>query len=210
MTVSAVDDDSEGVQDDAEDDDMMAALQDVAGGISIRYNRTTQSSVDPTDFVDTAEQESSNGSLHKRKRGINHGLTSQRIMDVSKKKLVVQAREGDMHTFGETSSPFANEIGIIMRNVVSQRLTGWSQATPHDRELAYNRLLKEMVELQQSQAELEDEAPIMDEAEICAQDLGKSAGTISGIGPAPRKSHNNVVTAPPKLMQQLKILTKRD
>ncbi|XP_022894137.1 uncharacterized protein LOC111408629 [Olea europaea var. sylvestris] len=33
MTVSAVDDDSEGVQDDGEDDDMMAALQDAAGGM---------------------------------------------------------------------------------------------------------------------------------------------------------------------------------
>ncbi|CAA2956392.1 Hypothetical predicted protein [Olea europaea subsp. europaea] len=99
-------------------------------------NRTTQSSVDSTDFVDTAEQESSNGSLHKRKRGISPGLASQRIMDASKIKLVVQAREGHMCTFGETSSPFANESGIIMRNVVSQCLTGWSQATPHDRELA--------------------------------------------------------------------------
>jgi hypothetical protein len=81
------------------------------------------------------------GSLHKKKRGISRGLASQRIMDASKKKLVVQAREGDMRTFGETSLLFANEIGIIMRNVVSQRLTGWSVASPHDRELAYNRLL---------------------------------------------------------------------
>ncbi|CAA3015412.1 Hypothetical predicted protein [Olea europaea subsp. europaea] len=121
-------------------------------------------------------------------------------MDARKKKLVVQARERDMRTFGETSSPFANEIGIIMRNVVSRCLTGWSQTTPHDRELAYNRLL----------VKLEDEASIMDEAEICAQVLGKSAGTISRIGPAPRKSYSNAVTAPPKLMQQLKILTKRD
>ncbi|CAA2992044.1 Hypothetical predicted protein [Olea europaea subsp. europaea] len=67
-----------------------------------------------------------------------------------------------------------------------------------------------MVELQQSQAELEDEAPIMDEVEICARVLGKSAGTISGIGPTPRKSYSNIVTAPPKLMQQLEILTKQD
>lgn len=58
-----------------------------------------------------------------------------------------------------------------------------------------------MVKLQQSQEELEDEAAVMDEAEICAQILGKSAGTISGIGPAPCKSYRNVVTAPPKLMQ---------
>ncbi|CAA3012068.1 Hypothetical predicted protein [Olea europaea subsp. europaea] len=67
-----------------------------------------------------------------------------------------------------------------------------------------------MVELQQSQAELEDEASIMDEAEICAQVLVKSDGTISGIGPTPRKSYSNAVTALPKLMQQLEILTKRD
>ncbi|XP_022889368.1 uncharacterized protein LOC111404868 [Olea europaea var. sylvestris] len=67
-----------------------------------------------------------------------------------------------------------------------------------------------MVELQQSQVELEDEASIMDEAEIWAQALGKSARIISGIGPAPRKSYSNAVTAPPKLMQQLKILTKQD
>ncbi|CAA3027861.1 Hypothetical predicted protein [Olea europaea subsp. europaea] len=67
-----------------------------------------------------------------------------------------------------------------------------------------------MVELQQSQAELEDEASIMDEAEIWAQVLGKSVGTISRIGPAPRKSYSNAVTTLPKLMQQLEILTKRD
>ncbi|CAA3019476.1 Hypothetical predicted protein [Olea europaea subsp. europaea] len=131
-------------------------------------------------------------------------------MDASKKKLVVQAKEGDIRIFGETSSPFANEIGIIIRNVVSQHLTTWSQATPHGRELAYNCLLKEMVELQQSQVELEDEASIMDEAEICARVLGKSTGTISRIRPTLRKSYSNAVTAPPKLMQQLEILTKQD
>ena len=62
-------------------------------------------------------------------------------MDASKKKLVVQAREGELRTFGSTSSPFANEIGIIMRNVVSQRLTGWSEADERERDVAYKRLL---------------------------------------------------------------------
>ena len=62
-------------------------------------------------------------------------------MDANKKKLVVQAREGELRTFGSTASPFANEIGVIMQNIVSQRLTGWSEAKEHDRVLVYNCLL---------------------------------------------------------------------
>ncbi|CAA3003709.1 Hypothetical predicted protein [Olea europaea subsp. europaea] len=42
---------------------------------------------------------------------------------------------------------------------------GWDNQLPESQ-------YKEMVELQQSQLELEDEASIMDEAEICAQALG--------------------------------------
>lgn len=76
----------------------------------------------------------------KRMRGLSRRLASQKIMDRCKQKLIVQAKEGDMRTFGVNSSLFANEIGIIMQNVVSQRLTGWSAATPHDKELAHRRL----------------------------------------------------------------------
>lgn len=66
-------------------------------------------------------------------------------MDTNKQTLIVQASEGDMRTFGATFSPFANEIGIIEGNVVSQRLTGWSTATPHDKELTYMRLQQTFV-----------------------------------------------------------------
>ena len=59
-------------------------------------------------------------------------------MQIKKK---IGCRERELRTFGSTSSPFANEIGIIMRNVVSQRLTGWSQADERERDATYKGLL---------------------------------------------------------------------
>ena len=59
-------------------------------------------------------------------------------MQIKKK---IGCRERELRTFGSTSSPFANEIGIIMRNVVSQCLTGWSEADERERDAAYKRLL---------------------------------------------------------------------
>lgn len=132
-----------------------------------RTHTSTQSSVDPTAVEDTPDETILTGmyviivmtfllifAMHqhkhgrkypsgptKKRRGISRGVASQKIMDATKQKLVVQAREGELRTFGATSSPFANEIGIIMRNVVSQRLIGWGDAKEHDRALAYNRLL---------------------------------------------------------------------
>ena len=67
-----------------------------------------------------------------------------------------------------------------------------------------------MVEMQQSQTQLEDGASVMDEVSICSKVLGTTAGTISGIGPAPRKSYNNTYTAPSsRFMQELETLTQR-
>ncbi|CAA2989731.1 Hypothetical predicted protein [Olea europaea subsp. europaea] len=49
----------------------------------------------------------------------------------------------------------------------------------------------------------------MDEIAICVHFFDKSAGTISGIGPAPRKSYINTCTTP-GLMEKLEILAQRD
>lgn len=67
-----------------------------------------------------------------------------------------------------------------------------------------------MVELQQSQLQLEDHASIMDETAIRAQVIGRSAGTISGIGPAPHKSYINTRKAPSKVIELLELLTQKD
>lgn len=67
-----------------------------------------------------------------------------------------------------------------------------------------------MVELQQSQAQLEDGASIMDEASICSKVLGTSAGTMSGIGPASRKSYSSTTTASSsRVMLELETLAQR-
>ena len=42
-----------------------------------------------------------------------------------------------------------------------------------------------MVEMQQSQTQLEDGASVMDEVSICSTVFGMTVGSISGIGPAP-------------------------
>lgn len=59
-----------------------------------------------------------------------------------------------------------------------------------------------MVKLQQSQEQLEDEAT------ICTQVIGRSAGTTCGIGLAPRKSCNTTYTSLPRFIQELEALTK--
>ncbi|KAF3452122.1 hypothetical protein FNV43_RR08219 [Rhamnella rubrinervis] len=58
---------------------------------------------------------------------------------------------------------------------------------------------------------LEDDVSIMDEASICAKVLGKTAGTIFGIGPAPRKSYSRAYTASSssRFVQELETLTQR-
>ncbi|KAF3443067.1 hypothetical protein FNV43_RR16988 [Rhamnella rubrinervis] len=67
-----------------------------------------------------------------------------------------------------------------------------------------------MMELQQAQPRLEDGASSMDEASICYEVLGRTIGTISGIGPAPRKSYRNTYMAPSsRFMQELETLTQR-
>ena len=67
-----------------------------------------------------------------------------------------------------------------------------------------------MVEMQQSQTQLEDGESVMDEASICSKVLGMIAGSISEIGPAPRKSYTSTHTAPSsRFMQELETLTQR-
>ncbi|KAF3448980.1 hypothetical protein FNV43_RR09704 [Rhamnella rubrinervis] len=66
-----------------------------------------------------------------------------------------------------------------------------------------------MMELQQAQPHLEDGASSMDEASICSEVLGRTAGTIFGIGPTPRKSYRNTYTTPSSwFMQELETLTQ--
>ena len=46
-----------------------------------------------------------------------------------------------MRFHDDSASSFANEIGIIMWNWVSQRLEGWSQASDDDQKIAYDGII---------------------------------------------------------------------
>ena len=76
------------------------------------------------------------GPQSKKKRGPNRGLGRQNLFNMTQRKISVYLKDYDMRFCGDSASSFANEIGIIMRNQVSQRLEGWSQASDDDGKIA--------------------------------------------------------------------------
>lgn len=58
----------------------------------------------------------------------------------SNTKLRVQVSDGDMHAYGDHCSPFANQIGIAVRNFVSPRLKGWKYASDDERKIVYKHI----------------------------------------------------------------------
>ena len=60
---------------------------------------------------------------------------------MTQRKISVYLKDYDMRFCDDLASSFAKEISIIMRNRVSQRLEGWSQASDDDRKIAYDGII---------------------------------------------------------------------
>nr|XP_048326621.1 uncharacterized protein LOC125421493 [Ziziphus jujuba var. spinosa]XP_048336063.1 uncharacterized protein LOC125424001 [Ziziphus jujuba var. spinosa] len=104
-------------------------------------NITSSRGHSPIDPVDESTEDTpvSTGLMKKNTRGITRGLEILKTM-ASNTKLRVQVSDGDMHAYGDHCSPFANQIGIAVRNFVSPRLKGWKYASDDERKIVYKHI----------------------------------------------------------------------